>query len=709
MVYKLSHSRANSRIAEWGAAWARAMLAQGLALCLPTLGWAEPVSLDAVKFNALPGNKVQVKLELSGRLSREPLSFTIDDPARVALDLPDTRLNLPAKSQSIGMGAVHSLSAVEAGGRTRVVLNLAQLVPYDLAVEGNAVVVTLGEGIAPISGKTSPVTAGRARAARRGVSIEDIDFRRGKSGEGRVVVTLSDPQATANVRQEAGKILVDFVNVSLPESLDRRLDVIDFATPVKEIDILPRGNGAQIVVVPLGEYEHLAYQTDGLFTLEVRPLTREERDVRRNDHYTGERLSLNFQNIEVRAVLQLLADFSGLNLVASDSVAGSVTLRLKNVPWDQALDIILKSRGLGMRQNSNVIMVAPQEEITAREKLDLEAQSQLAELAPLRTEFVHINYAKAADIASLLKAEANNMLSERGNVTVDERTNTLLIQDTAEKLAEMRKVITTLDIPVRQVLIESRVVLADQTFAEELGVRFGYSRNSGLSASSRGYAIGGKRPGDTEFNPPTSFNTDGKENFIVDLPTLAPPAGALGLAIGKLGSWLVQLELSALQEEGRGEVISNPRVITANQKEAVIEQGQEIPFEQATSSGATSVTFKKAVLSLRVVPHITPDDRIIMDLSVHNDQRGEPTDAGPAINTQNVATQVLVNDGETVVLGGVYQQTNRKDVRRVPFFSDLPYLGTLFKRTSVTRDKNELLIFVTPRILKETLGLSSNP
>jgi type IV pilus assembly protein PilQ len=410
--------------------------------------------------------------------------------------------------------------------------------------------------------------------------------------------------------------------------------------------------------------------------------------------------------------LQLLADFSGLNLVASDSVAGNVTLRLKNVPWDQALDIILKSRGLGMRQVDNVMMVAPQEEITAREKLELESQTQLAELAPLRTEFVQINYAKAGDIAGLLKAEANNLLSARGNVSVDERTNTLLIQDTAEKLAEMRKVVGTLDIPVRQVLIESRIVIANQDFSKELGVKFGYSKNTVDRVGEFGVIVGGKRPGDTQFGDPavtTGFSTDDRENFIVDLPTTQVPAAALGLAVGRIGSYLLQLELSALQQEGRGEVISNPRVITANQKEAVIEQGEEIPFQKATSSGATSVEFKKAVLSLRVTPHITPDNRVIMDLAVNKDARGELTPAGPAINTQNVATQVLVDDGETVVLGGVYQQTNANNVDRVPFFSELPYLGNLFKRTQNIRDKTELLIFVTPKILKESLRLSSNP
>jgi type IV pilus assembly protein PilQ len=678
LFYRLP-KRINNCIARPGAAWIKTILC--LALCLPSIGWAKVVSLDAVKFNALPGNKVQVKLELSGPLSREPLSFTIDDPARIALDLPDTRLNLPSKNQPIGVGTVRSLNAVEAGGRTRVVLNLSRLVPYDLAMEGNTAVITLGGEVSSTSGGVMPAITGRAHAMRDGASIEDVDFRRGKDGEGRIIVALSDPSATANVRQEGGKILVDFVNVRVPERLDRRLDVIDFATPVKEIDILPRGNSTQMVVSPLGEYEHLAYQSDNLFTLEVRPLTKEEQEVRKKEQYTGERLSLNFQNIEVRAVLQLLADFSGLNLVASDSVAGNVTLRLKNVPWDQALDIILKSRGLGMRQVDNVMMVAPQEEITAREKLELESQTQLAELAPLRTEFVQINYAKAGDIAGLLKAEANNLLSARGNVSVDERTNTLLVQDTAEKLAEMRKVIGTLDIPVRQVLIESRIVIANQDFSKELGVKFGYSKNTIDGVGDFGVAVGGKRPGDIRFPGNTAFHTDDLENFIVDLPTTQVPAAALGLAVGRIGSYLLQLELSALQQEGRGEVISNPRVITANQKEAVIEQGEEIPFQKATSSGATSVEFKKAVLSLRVTPHITPDNRVIMDLAVNKDARGELTPAGPAINTQNVATQVLVDDGETVVLGGAYQHTNANNVDRVPFFSELPYLGVLFNLT----------------------------
>jgi len=676
-----------------------------LALVAP--GLAAATSLDGIDVTALPGDRVQLRLQLSEPPAEAPLSFTIDNPARIALDFPGAGLNLQQKSQTIGVGAAQSVSAVEAAGRTRVVLNLVQLVPYDVELQGNEVVVTLQSAPALVTDQPEAVTM-PGTAADAG--IEDIDFRRGGSGEGKVIVDLSDPAIGVNINQEGEKIVVDFINTSLPEQLDRKLDVTDFATPVREVDTFAFGNGVRMVVTPSGTYEHLAYQSDDIFTLELRPLTpaEQERLERERVGYTGERLSLNFQNIEVRAVLQLIADFTGLNMVASDTVSGNVTLRLKNVPWDQALDIILKSKGLGMRQTDNVIMVAPQEELAAREKLELEAQQQLAELAPLRTEFVQINYAKANDIANLLKTEANNLISERGNVAVDERTNTLLIQETGDKLAEIRKLVATLDIPVRQVLIESRIVIANEDFSRELGVKFGYSHlddpkdPGGRDVFS---TIGGKIEGDTEFAAgTTSFHTDNKENFIVNLP-VNEPAAALGLAVGKIGEYLLQLELSALQAEGRGEVISSPRVITANQKEAVIESGTDIPFQEATSSGATSVSFKKAVLSLRVTPHITPDDRIIMDLQVNKDAIGEVFAGVPSIDTNNITTQVLVDNGETVVLGGVYEQTNRSDIRRVPFFGELPYLSWLFKNTLVQLDKSELLIFVTPRILKENLAV----
>ncbi|MGE0387814.1 MAG: type IV pilus secretin PilQ [Gammaproteobacteria bacterium] len=684
-----------------------------LAFC----GAAAAASLDNVSFSALPGDRVQLRMELSEPPAAPPLSFTIDNPARVAFDFPGAELKVAQKSQTIGVGAAHSVSAVEANGRTRVVLNLTQLVPYDVKVDGNSVVVTLEGSPASVTDEPRPVAAAPVPAdaskatmpgtAAEGASLRGVDFRRGKSGEGQVIVNLSDPGIGVNIQQEGDKILVDFINARLPESLDRKLDVSDFATPVREIDTRKVGNGVRMIVKPTGSYEHLAYQSDNIFTLEVRPLTKAEQEQAKREKfgYTGERLSLNFQNIEVRAVLQLIADFTGLNMVASDTVGGNVTLRLKNVPWDQALDIILKSKGLGMRQTGNVIMVAPQEEIAAREKLELEAQQQLQELAPLRTEFVQVNYAKASDIATLIKTEANKLVSERGNVSVDERTNTLLIQETAEKIGEIRKLVSTLDIPVRQVLIESRVVIANEDFSRDLGVKFGYSlARSGNSG--RFLSLGGKIEGDTEFQAGnTSFFTDNKENFIVNVPVTGSPAAALGMAVGKIGSYLIQLELSALQAEGRGEVISSPRVITANQKEAIIESGTEIPYQEASSSGATSVSFKKAVLSLRATPHITPDDRIIMDLKVNKDAIGQVFAGVPSIDTNNIATQVLVDNGETVVLGGVYEQENRNDVRRVPFFGELPYLNWLFKNTSVRLNKQELLIFVTPRILKENLAL----
>lgn len=688
-----------------------------MALLLIILGApaaATAASLDDIDFASLPGGRVQLRLKLSQPPAQAPLNFTIDNPARIAIDLPNTQLKMREKSKTIGVGMARSVSAAEAAGRTRVVVNLAHMVPYDIKLQGGDILVTLN---ATAASKDDALPLPLGQAPTRGASIQNIDFRRGERGEGQVIVALSDPAIGIDVREEGGKIIVDFADTWLPDTLDRKLDVIDFATPVTEIDTVRHGGGARMVISPTGTYEHVAYQAENQLTIEVRPLTKQEAEQLKKDKfgYTGERLSLNFQEIEVRAVLQLIADFTGLNLVAADTVTGTVTLRLKNVPWDQALDIILKSKGLGMRQAGNVIMVAPQEEIAAREKLELEAQKQIEELAPLQTEFIPINYAKAADIAGLLKAEENNLLSERGNVSVDERTNTLLLQDTADKLAQLRKVITTLDIPVRQVMIESRLVIANDDFVKEIGIQFGYSKNTqGTGGTSRDELFGilggkleGSRP--VEFGGGTAFVTgdeeDATENFLVSLPTLAQPHAALGLAVGKIGSYLLQLELTALQTEGRGEIISAPRVITANQKEAVIEQGEEIPFQEATSSGATNVTFKKAVISLRVTPHITPDDRVVLDLSVHKDARGEITPAGFAIDTNNITTQVLVDNGETVVLGGIYEHTNQNDVRRVPFFGELPYVGWLFKATNNLNSKRELLIFVTPKILKESLRL----
>ncbi len=706
------NSTSASRVLGWILSYATVCVSM-----LLLAGTATAVSLDDVSYTSLPGDRVQLRLKLSDPVGSDPLSFTIDNPARVAIDFPGTSLNLDQKSQDIGIGNAESVTAVEADGRTRVVVNLVSMVPYELSSDGNTVTLTLEGGGADISAgmasdaATLPGTATDAQ-------INDIDFRRGTGGEAQVIVDLSNPDVGINIREQGKTVIVDFIETRLPEALDRRLDVIDFATPAKEIDTFAHGNGTRMVITPVGLYEHLAYQSDNVFTIELKPLTPAEEEQLKKDKfgYTGERLSLNFQNIEVRAVLQLIADFTEFNLVASDTVGGNVTLRLKNVPWDQAMDIILKSKGLGMRQVGNVVMVAPQEEIAAREKLELEAQQQIQELAPLRTEFVQVNYAKAGDIAALIKDDANNLLSERGNVTVDQRTNTLLVQDTAEQLTDIRGVVQALDVPVRQVLIESRIVIANEDFSKDLGVRFGYSHhsngknqalNSGNGSKSDFIsAIGGDIPGDVDYNGTTAFNTDGLENYIVDLP-VAGPAAAFRWSIGRIGSYLLQLELSALQAEGRGEVVSSPRVITANQKEALIESGTEIPYQEASSSGATSVSFKKAVLSLKVTPHITPDDRIIMDLSVNQDSVGEIFGGVPSIDTNEVTTQVLVANGDTVVMGGIFESDNRNDVTSVPFFGELPYLGRLFKRKSTNTSKQELLVFVTPKILKDSLSLSS--
>ena len=697
------------------------LLAGLLLLGLGIPGTALAATLDDISYSTLPGDQVRIDMKFSEALAEKPVNFTIDNPARIAIDLPGVSLNLPTdkKSQAIGVGVAHSIAAVEAGGRTRVVINLVHPVAYDMQLDGNDLLVKLGSGVGGVqavasSAKMKMGGPDMQQMSHAKSSIQNIDFRRGDQGQGRIVVKLSDPSVGINMGQEGDNIIVDFSGTALPSSLDRKLDVVDFATPVKTIDTKPTSTGAKMVIATVNsQYDHLAYQSGDTFTIEVRPLTAEEKEKQQKEKfgYTGERLSLNFQNIEVRAVLQLIADFTGLNLVASDTVGGSVTLRLKNVPWDQALDIILKSKGLGMRKEGNVMMVAPQEEIAAREKLELEAQKQVEELAPLRTEFMQINYAKASDLAALIQSKENNLLSKRGNVSIDERTNTLIVQDVATSLEAIRNLISKLDIPIRQVMIESRIVNADESFTKDLGVKFGYSKTTSAQTDANGNprffsTLGGKLAGDTTYGAgTTSFQTNQQENYMVNLP-VPGATSAIGLAVGKIGSYLVQLELSALLAEGRGEDIASPKVITANQKQAVIESGVEIPYQQASSSGATNVSFKKAVLSLSVTPQITPDNRVLLDLEVKQDTRGSPDVLGvPPINTRNVTTQVLVNDGETVVLGGIYNQIDRNSSDRVPFFGDLPYLGVLFKKNRVEKSRTELLIFVTPKILKEEMKI----
>ncbi len=687
------------------------LLASGLA----TVQGADSATgntLKAIDFAGLPGNKAQITLTLSNPASA-PLSFTIDNPARIALDLPSTSSGLAQRTHSIGIGMAESVTAIEAQGRTRVIVNLVEMVPYETRAEGNQVIVTL-QG----SGKRQTTSAAVVAKATGGArpQIQNVDFRRGEEGQGRVIVSLSDPSIPADMQQEGGKVIVDFYRAQLPAELERRLDVLDFATPVKTIDTQTRGDNVHMVITPMGEYEHLAYQTGSEFIIEVREISKEEAEELQKDEfgYVGERLSLNFQDIEVRSVLQLIADFTGINIVVSDTVTGSLTLRLKNVPWDQALDIILKTKGLAMRQTGNVMLVAPSEEIAAREKLELESQKQIEELEPLYSEFIQVNYAKATELANLLKIGEGSLLSDRGSVIIDQRTNTLLVQDTAEKLVQIRKLVAKLDIPVRQVLIESRIVLANDDYSRDLGVRLGLTAGTEVGSDGAFTTTGSVFGTDDMINEAADNLNAGGDAFPVDLPNVNDrfnvnsPVNSIGrIAMALLDSdYLLDLELTAMQREGRGEVISSPRVITSNAQEALIESGTEIPYQEATSSGATSVSFKKAVLSLQVTPQITPDDRIIMDLAVNKDSVGEVFNFVPSIDTQEVKTQVLVDNGQTLVLGGIYQQTSRDEVDKVPFLGDLPGLGYLFRTNRNVNNMEELLIFVTPKIIKE--GLITN-
>ncbi len=653
--------------------------------------------LEDITFSTLPGGQIEVVFKLSGSFA-EPSSFTVDEPARIALDFADTKNKLSWRSRRIGMGNIKSITAIEAGNRTRIVINLVRQTNYSVRVNNDTVVLTLGAGEAEAA-TAAPVVPGSNFPTKTVKAIENIDFRRGDRGEGRIVVTFTQDNIVADIREEAGKIIVEFIDTELPSELQASLDVMDFATPVKTIDTFADGNNVRMIITPVGEYEHLAYQSDNTLTIDVKPLTPAQKAQIKKEQFTGEKLSLNFQDIEVRAVLQLLADFTGLNVVVSDTVQGNITLRLKNTPWDQALDIIMKTKGLAVRKSGNVLLVAPSEEIAAREKQELEAQDQLQKLSPLRSELIQVNYAKANDLAEILKSDKNTLLSERGNVTVDERTNTLLVRDSVDRLAEIRKLIASLDIPIRQVLIEARIVNANDGFSRNLGTRLGI--RSKQQSGSNQVEIGADS---SDFGTAVSF---GSSSFNVALPAAAiESATPATIALGFLSDdSLLDLELSALQSEGKGEIISNPKVITSNQKEALIEQGEEIPYTQAASSGATSVAFKKAVLSLTVTPQITPDDRVILDLRVTKDQRGREVNGVPSIITKEVNTQVLVDNGETVVLGGIFEQTKNKTTYKVPLLGDIPLIGWLFRQTKVVDNKNELLIFVTPKIIKEKLKI----
>jgi type IV pilus assembly protein PilQ len=688
-------------------AWSQIALAQG------------PVRLTAVEVQPMQGQTLQIRLRTDG-VAPQPLTFTIDRPARLSVDLPDVVLALENRRIDVGTGGVDTIVAAEASGRTRVVFNLDSLVPYSAHADGDSVVVTLG-GTAAAAAASTVSAAYTAAPSGSPRSITGVDFRRSPDGAGRVVVQLSDPATPASLRQEGNRVIVDFTDVQLGDEYMKRYDVVDFATPVTMVDAARVGDNARIVVTTTGDFEQLAYQTDNQYVVEVRQRAKKATTSMDEKVYTGERLTLNFQDIDVRPVLQLLADTSGQNIVVSDSVKGRVTLRLQNVPWDQALDLVLRTKGLDMRRKNNVILVAPQAELAAQEKAELAAQKDIQDLAPLRTEFLQVNYAKASEIARLVKTTGGgSLLSSRGNVSVDERTNTMLVQDTAEQLSAIRTMVSTLDIPVRQVQIEARIVIVGDDFSRELGVRFGFTRVSddikdlmAISGSAEatdtimGSALDNLASTGTPF--PVQIPFGNFDRYNVNMP-VANPAGRIALSILNFDDFLIDLELTAAQNEGRGEIKSMPRVITANGKEAIIEQGVEIPYQESSSSGATTTQFKKAVLSLKVTPQITPDDRLILDLIVTKDSVGQlvPSATGgfvPSIDTRNIQTQVLVKDGQTVVLGGIMETERRDSVKKVPLLGDIPVLGNLFKSNSKIDNRKELLIFITPRILSEGSNL----
>ena len=701
----------------------------GMLAGAPALAADQP-ALQAIDVQPLAGQQLQLTMRLSAP-APQPLSFTIDNPARISLDLPNTTLALPSRRIDVHASGLDTILAAETKDRTRLVLNLDKLVPYDTRVEGNNIVVLLGAtgavGAAAAPAVASTPNSSNAVTGSSGPGVRElraIDFRRSADGAGRVIVKLSDPHTHINLHQVGNQIVVDFGDAGVPANLVRRYDATDYGTPVNSFDVSRVGTGARIAISANGDYEQLAYQSDDQYVVEVAPRHKALNAPEDKPVYTGERLTLNFQDIETRAVLQLLADASGQNIVVSDSVSGNVTLRLQNVPWDQALDIVLRTKGLDKRRQDNVIIVAPQAELAAREKAELAAKKDVQELAPLRSEYLQVNYAKASDMAALVKTQTNSLLSQRGSVAVDERTNTLLLQDTADRIADIRRLVATLDIPVRQVQIEARIVLVNNDFERDLGARFGFTSvnqngQTGLVTTS-GTAAGTDQivssaltnlqgNGGTSIYPvtlPTGSNAVNRYN--VNLP-VSSPAGSL--ALGILGNnFLVDLELSAAQAETQANIIATPRVITANQKEAVIEQGQEIPYQQSASSGATTIQFKKAVLSLKVTPQITPDNRIILDLDVRDDAVGTIVVASggvnvPSINTREISTQVLVNDGQTVVLGGILSTTDREDDTKVPYLGDIPVLGHLFKNTVHQEFKDELMIFITPKIVREGVNV----
>lgn len=673
---------------------------------------AEPTITD-IEFSSRPGSKFEVRLDFD-QTPPDMKAYTIEKPARIAVDFPGTASGLDQKRYSLSYGNATGVVVLESGDRTRMVVNLVKLVPYETRVEGNSLFLIVGQdGTDYVKATSDP---NRLKTEVSPVidvvsEISDLQFQRTGNGEGRLTLELTDPSVDVNVFSEAGDIKVQFLDTNVPERLMRRYDVTDFATPVDSVDVNTTERGATLTMKTTGDFDYLAYQTNNQYVLSVKPLSAKEMEKRKNEFsYVGDRISLNFQDIEVRAVLQLIADFTELNLVASDTVSGRITLRLQNVPWDQALELVLKTKGLDKRQIGNVLMVAPAAEIAERERQEIESNKQIAELAPLQSEFVRIRYAQAQQIVGLFQAgseDGGSLISQRGSVVVDARTNSLIITDTAAKLAEIRELIEQVDIPVRQVMIESRIVIAQSDLTHSLGIEWGGGyiddvNGNILSASGDAQNVIGLNNSIINGETP-SLSYPGA--LLVDLGVASTSGFALGFTSNDL---FLTAEISALEAAGQGEVVSQPKVITGDKQQATIKSGTEIPYQEAAASGATSTSFKEAVLELDVTPNITPDDRVMLDLNVKQDSVGDLVPSGqggfiPSIDTTEITTQVLVGNGETVVLGGVFKTENLETVNKVPFFGDLPYVGAFFRSETRNNTKTETLIFITPRILADTL------
>ncbi len=666
------------------------------------------------------GANIYVKVRLKTPMAQPPASFSVASPARIAFDFPGTGNALGRSLQAIDEGDLRSANIVQVGDRTRLVLNLVKMTPYDTTVEGQDVVIALS----PVRREPSELRpndrpfasfaeTNRAAAAAEGKFVRDINFRRGTEGEGRIVVELSDPDTGIDIRQQGDALAVDFLKTKLPENLRRKSDVTDFATPVTEFAVQPQGANTRLLIKPNGLWEHNAYQSDNQFVVEIKRVVEDPKKLVQGARgkFQGDKLSLNFQNIDVRSVLQVIADFTDFNIITSDTVQGSLTLRLKDVPWDQALDIILQSKGLDMRKHGNVIWIAPRDELAAREKLELEALAQIGDLEPLKTESFQINYHKAKEIFDFLKDKNQTVLSKRGSVIVDERSNKVFVTDVGTRLDDLHRLIQEIDIPPRQVLIEARIVEADKGFARDLGVRMGiHMPNAPFGGPGGSRAVIGGGLSDTGFHTgQTSTNPDFfSDSLGVNLPaspSTGTPSQLSLILFNSAATRFLNLELSALEVDNRGRVVSSPRVLTANQVEAIMEQGTEIPYQSATSSGATSVQFRKAVLSLKVRPNITPDGRVQLFVDVNKDKPGATVPGGVAIDTKHVKTEVMVENGGTVVIGGVYEEEETKQINRVPFLGEIPVVGALFRNTQQVSNRKELLVFITPRIVTQALSL----